>query len=38
MAAPFIFGKIAEGNNFIDRENDTKRLGYPVVEWKISWI
>lgn len=26
MAAPFIFGKIAEGNNFIDRENDTKRL------------
>ena len=26
MAAPFIFGKIAEGNNFIDRELDTKRL------------
>ena len=26
MAAPFIFGKIAEGNNFIDRENYTKRL------------
>ena len=26
MAAPFVFGKIAEGNNFIDREKDTKRL------------
>ena len=26
MTAPFIFGKIAEGNNFIDRELDTKRL------------
>ena len=26
MAAPFIFGRVAEGHNFIDRENDTERL------------
>lgn len=26
MAAPFVFGRVAEGENFIDRETDTARL------------
>ena len=26
MAAPFVFGRVAEGENFIDREKDTARL------------